>query len=104
MGRLLEQEMFAVVRMDEELSIVCHENFDIGIEAQHRDEGWSCIKVLGPLDLSMTGVAASLTKPLAEAQVNIFAISTFDTDYILVKGERLSIAQEALSRAGFMFV
>ena len=102
--KLLEEEIFVVVRTDEELSIVCLENVDLGMDAQHRDDGWSCIKVLGPLDLSMTGVAASITKPLAEAQVNIFAISTFDTDYILVKADKLSIAQKALSKAGFTFV
>lgn len=101
---LLEEKIFSVVRTEDELSIVCMESLDLGIEAQNVDSGWSCIKVLGPLDLSMTGVAAAITTPLAEAKINIFAISTYDTDYILVKEDRLAEAQKVLEKEGFFLV
>ena len=64
------------------------------------DRGWRALKVEGPLDLALTGVLASLANPLAEAQINLFAISTFDTDYLLVKGYNLARACEVLRQAG----
>jgi hypothetical protein len=60
--------------------------------------------VAGPLDLALTGVLASLANPLAEAQINIFAVSTFDTDYLLVKGYNLDHACEVLRQAGHAIV
>jgi hypothetical protein len=59
------------------------------------------LKVLGPLDFSLTGIMYSLTKPLAEKEVSIFAISTFDTDYLFVKDEKINTAIEALKESGF---
>ena len=58
------------------------------------------MKVEGPLDLSLTGVMASLAGPLAEAGISIFAISTYDTDYLLVKAPDLDEAMAALRQAG----
>ena len=88
----------SITRTCDELSIVCAEaNVPEGVKA---DRGWRCLKVEGPLDLSLTGVLASLANPLAEARVNIFAISTFDTDYLLVKEEKISLAAEVLIRSG----
>lgn len=88
----------SVTRTSDELSIVCTGvNVPEGVKA---DRGWRCFKVEGPLDLSLTGVLASLANPLAEARINIFALSTFDTDYLLVKEEKVSHAAEVLIRAG----
>jgi len=88
----------SITRTSDELSIVCAEaNVPEGVKA---DRGWRCLKVEGPLDLSLTGVLASLVSPLAEARINIFAISTFDTDYLLVKEEKISRATEVLIRSG----
>ena len=64
------------------------------------EKGWRCLKVLGPLDLGLTGILASLAAPLAEAGVPIFAISTYDTDYILVKEENLEKARQGLQASG----
>jgi hypothetical protein len=64
------------------------------------DRGWRCFKVEGPLDLSLTGVLSSLLSPLAEAKVNILAVSTYETDYLLVKDEKLGRAIEVLRGAG----
>ena len=78
-------EFVAITRTLDELSIVCAaENVVPDVKA---DRGWRVLKVAGPLDLTLTGVLASLAKPLAEAKINIFTVSTFDTDYLLVKGQ-----------------
>jgi hypothetical protein len=88
----------SITRTSDELSVVCPEaNLPDGVRC---DRGWRCFKVEGPLDLSLTGVLASLANPLAEARINIFALSTFDTDYLLVKQEKATQAAEVLTRAG----
>jgi uncharacterized protein len=88
----------SITRTGDELSIVGPE---AGVpEGVRRDCGWRIFKVQGPLDLSLTGVSAALAVPLADARINIFAVSTFDTDYLLVKEELLSLAVETLIRAG----
>ncbi len=89
-------DYFSITRTDDELSIVCsQERVPDGIRAE-RD--WRAFKVEGPLDFSLTGILASLTKPLAEAGISIFAISTFNTDYLLVKADKLDKAVKVLGR------
>jgi uncharacterized protein len=61
---------------------------------------WRCFRVNGPVDLALTGILASLVNPLADARVNVFAFSTFDTDYVLVPSVRLAEALSALTSAG----
>jgi hypothetical protein len=61
---------------------------------------WRCFRVAGPVDLALTGILASIVSPLAAARVNIFAFSTFDTDYLLVPAVRLAEAITALTGAG----
>ena len=91
-------DFLSITRTADELSIVCAEaGIPDGVKC---DRGWRCLKVAGPLDLSLTGVLASLANPLAEARINIFAISTFDTDYLLVKAENLALAAEVLIQSG----
>ena len=88
----------SITRTSDELSIVCDErNVPPGVKA---DRGWLALKVEGPLDLSLTGVLASIVVALAEAKINIFAISTFDTDYVLVKADRVAEAIGVLRSAG----
>ncbi len=92
----------SITRTEDELSVVCAE---AGVpEEVKSNRGWRCFKVAGPLDLALTGVLASLTNPLAQARINIFAISTYDTDYLLVKEENLVHAAEVLTRAGHRVV
>lgn len=76
---------FSVTKTDDELSIVCSE--DIVPENIKAEKNWRAIKVNGPLDFSLTGVLSSIINPLADAGIGIFAISTYDTDYILIKEE-----------------
>ncbi len=64
------------------------------------DGGWRAFMVAGPLDFSLTGILLSIARPLAEAGIAIFAISTYDTDYVLVKESSLQTAIEALSKFG----
>ncbi len=62
------------------------------------DRGWQLIKLKGPIDFSMTGVLASLVQPLSEASIPLFAISTYDTDYLLVKNAYINQAVKILKR------
>ena len=66
----------------------------------HCESGWRALKVLGPLPFSLTGVLAALTLPLAQAGISLFAVSTFDTDYVLIKSENFSRAVHVLQAAG----
>ena len=89
----------AIVRTAEELSIVCAEQaVPLGVTCQR---GWRGLKVAGLLDFALIGVLASLAGPLAEAGVSIFAVSTYDTDYLFVREEQFGTAIDALRRAGF---
>lgn len=89
---------FAVTRTPGELSVVLPE---AAVEAGWRAEkGWRCLAVAGPLDFALTGVLASLASPLAAAGVSLFAVSTYDTDYLLVREEDLARAVAALRNAG----
>lgn len=88
----------ALVRTDEELSVVCEQTLvPTGIVSE-RD--WRGLKVEGPLDFALTGILARLAAPLADAGIPIFAISTYDTDYLLVKADQLAAACDTLRVAG----
>lgn len=88
----------SVARTADELSIVCPEAAAGAFERV--DRGWRCIKVHGPFAFDQVGILASLLNPLSAASVGIFAISTFDTDYILVKSHDMDRAVTALQAAG----
>ena len=82
----------------DEVSIIC--TADQAPAEATVETPWRCFRVIGPVNLALTGILASLVVPLADARVNIFAFSTFDTDYLLVPGVRLSEAVTALTGAG----
>jgi hypothetical protein len=91
----------SVTRTREELSVVCAAGA-VAPDAGLSVEGpWRALAVAGPLDFSLTGIAAALTAPLAEAGVSVFVISTYDTDHLLVKASTLEAAAAALQAAGF---
>ena len=87
---LPNQGFFSITRTDDELSIVMESSLCPNTFQQ--ETGWKALKVEGPLDFSLTGILFSLAKPLAETGISIFAISTFDTDYLLVKSNTLEHA------------
>jgi hypothetical protein len=91
---------FSITRTAEELSLVCPQDVvPLGIQCE---KGWRCLRVAGTMPFSVVGVLASLTTPLADAGISIFAISTFDTDYLLLKEADLANAVNALRRKGYV--
>jgi hypothetical protein len=96
----LQGEFFSITRTADELSIVCNQR-NIP-EATRCEADWRCLKIAGTLDFSLTGVLASLAAPLADAGISIFAVSTFDTDYLLVKEHAVEATIQVLSAAGHL--
>lgn len=88
----------SVTRTADELSIVCADDaVPLGVQAER---GWRALKVEGPIPFEVTGVAAALVAPLAEARISVFLLATFDTDYLLLKEEVFDRAVEILRSAG----
>ena len=96
----LEEEFFFIGKTDEELSLVCRtEAAPDGALA--REDGWRGFRIQGVLDFSLIGVLSKLSGILAENTIGIFAVSTFNTDYILVKEENFDRALTVLAEAGY---
>lgn len=89
---------FSITRTADELSIVCRQ--DTVPEGVVGERGWCCLRVVGSIPFSVVGVLASLATPLAEAGISAFAVSSFDTDYLLVKAADFEKAVTALTQAG----
>jgi hypothetical protein len=92
----------SVTRTDHEVSVVCRDP-DVP-EGESVDRGWTVLEMIGPLHFSLTGVIASLVEPIAAAEIPIFVICTFETDYVLVRSSDLARAVDALEEAGHEFV
>ena len=91
---------FFIGRTDEEISLVCR-TADTPKKTTAREDGWRGLRIQGVLDFSLTGILASLSRILAEHEIGIFAVSTYNTDYILVKEENFERAQDALAAEGY---
>lgn len=89
---------WSVTRSDSELSVVCRQD-RVPADAS-AERGWCAFEVAGPLDFSLTGVVSSLVAPLADEQIPLFVVSTFETDYLLVREHDLSRSVTALTSAG----
>ena len=98
---ILKSNYYSVSRTENELSLVCSEIIEV--QSLQSSKGWKCIKVAGPLDFNLTGILATISDILAKENISIFVISTFDTDYILVRTQDLSSARTSLSQAGYTF-
>ena len=85
---ILNSNYYSVSKTENELSELCSELIEV--KSLQSSKGWKCIKVKGPLDFNLTGILAGISDILAQAKISIFAISTFDTDYILVRTHDLS--------------
>jgi hypothetical protein len=96
----LSREFFFIGRTDEEISFVCKTEDTPGNTVE-RDDGWRGFRIQGVLDFSLIGILSKLSGILAENKIGIFAVSTYNTDYILVKKENFDRAVEVLSDAGY---
>ena len=98
----LTEEFYFIGKTDEEISLVCKtENTPENTAA--RDDGWRGFRIEGELDFSLIGILSKLSKVLADNDIGIFAVSTYNTDYILVKKENFEKAVNVLSQAGYEF-
>jgi hypothetical protein len=100
--RWAQGEFVAITKTATELSIVCAE---AGIpEEVDAERGWTGFRLAGPLSFDQVGVIASITAPLNAAKVPVFVVSTYDTDYLLIKSDHLESASEALTESGHRIV
>jgi len=91
-------DLVSTTRTPEELSILCRDT-DVPGDVQS-EPGWRCLRIAGKLDFSLVGVIARITTVLADAEISVFTISTFDTDYFLVRKIDLDRAMKAWNEAG----
>lgn len=96
-------ELFLIGKTDEEISLVCKTE-DTPKETIEREDGWKGFRIQGTLDFSLIGILSNLSGILAEHQVGIFAVSTYNTDYVFVKEENFEKALRALASEGYTIV
>ena len=99
----LNKSFYFLCKTDEEISLVCPAS-DVPDNAISRDDGWRGFRIQGQLDLSLIGILSEIAGILAENRISIFAVSTYDTDYVLVKAENFTRAAEVLSESGYSIV
>lgn len=98
--KLPDGEFVSLTISDGEVSLVCEQ--DKAPEGCKMEAGWRALKIKGPLDFSLVGILADVSAVLAQAEVSIFAVSTYETDYVLVRQESLERALQALETHGHM--
>lgn len=96
-------DFYYIAKTDEELSLVCRTE-DVPDTTREREDGWKGFRIQGVLDFSLIGILSKLSSILAEEGIGIFAVSTYNTDYILVKEENFDKALSVLSQAGYEVV
>ena len=99
----LDADLFFIGKTDEELSLVCRTE-DAPENTVERDDGWRGFRIQGTLDFSLIGILSKLSGILAEQKIGIFAVSTYNTDYILVKEENYERALTILAAEGYTIV
>ena len=99
----LSRDFYFIGRTDEEISLVCR-TADVPENVIARDDGWRAFRIQGVLDFSLIGILSSISGVLAYSGIGIFAVSTYNTDYVLVKEENFEKALEALKKAGHTVV
>ena len=99
----LESDLYFIGKTDEEVSLVCKTE-DTPINTVERDDGWRGFRIQGVLDFSLIGILSKLSGILAEHKIGIFAVSTYNTDYILVKEENYERALNVLAAEGYTVV
>ncbi len=99
----LGKDFYFIGKTDEELSLVCKTE-DTPDCTRERDDGWKCFRIQGVLDFSLIGILSRISGILADNKIGIFAVSTYNTDYILVKSENFGRAIDALGKEGYTIV
>lgn len=99
----LEKEFCFAAKTDEEISLVCMTG-DVPEETIVREDGWNAFRIEGILDFSLVGILAGISGLLADNDISIFAVSTYQTDYILVKSEQFERALNLLAQAGYEII
>lgn len=99
----LDSDFFFIGKTDEEVSLVCKTE-DTPIKTLEGDDGWRGFRIQGVLDFSLIGILSKLSGILAEHKIGIFAVSTYNTDYILVKEENFERALNVLATEGYTVV
>ena len=99
----LSVDFYFIGKTDEELSLVCKSE-DTPIKTTERDDGWRGFRIQGVLDFSLIGILSKLSGILAEHKIGIFAVSTYNTDYILMKEENYDRALNVLASKGYTVV
>lgn len=99
----LKKDFFFIGKTDEEISLVCITG-DTPSDTLERDDGWKGFRIQGVLDFSLIGILSKISAVLADNKIGIFAVSTYNTDYILVKSENFIKAENALSNAGYKII
>ncbi|MBO7729626.1 MAG: ACT domain-containing protein [Lachnospiraceae bacterium] len=99
----ITSEFYFIGKTDEEISLVCKTE-DTPVETVERDDGWKGFRIQGTLDLSLVGILSKLSGILADHKIGIFAVSTYNTDYILVKEENFDRALKVLASEGYTIV
>ena len=99
----LDAQYCFIGKTDEENSLVCLTS-DVPSDTTEREDGWRAFRICGVLDFSLVGILAKISALLAENEIGIFAVSTFNTDYILTKKENYNKALEVLERGGYKVV
>lgn len=99
----MDSDFYFIGKTDEELSLVCKTE-DTPLKTKERDDGWRGFRIQGVLDFSLIGILSKLSGILAEHKIGIFAVSTYNTDYILVKEENYERALVILASEGYTVV
>ena len=99
----LGKDFYFIGRTDEEISLVCKTE-DTPAATVERDDGWRGFRIQGVLDFSLIGILSKLSGILAENSIGIFAVSTYNTDYILVKAGNFDTAIKVLEEAGYTII
>lgn len=96
----LKEDFCFIGKTADELSLVCDTAL-VPADASNREDGWRCFRLEGVFEFTLVGVLAPILDILAKAKVGIFAVSTYNTDYVLIKEENLTAAIAALSAADY---
>lgn len=100
--QVFDAPIYFIAKTFEEVSIVLPSN--IGLDSEDVEPDWQALEVVGPLDFILTGILSSISTVLANEKISIFAISTFDTDYILVKSNKVNDAISALRNNNYQVI